>query len=230
VVKLDKKLKNIIAVVKLKAQNIWGSSVATWDVNVTKHDLEATRQKFMEQLAEAIAWTRDTDGRKVETSTIVAGQPMFDGATSWTVFDQQFSAVAYRNSWMAHNKTMHLLSNLQGQAADILHNFPAEAPYEDTLRAQWPPSVNSKAGLKWAGISTSICSSHWAVSPLSHCPVTWGLCPERSNRCFHQWSVGQGSEAVTLRMQWQVAQGIPVRHWCYRLWTQQFDHQQDSWR
>lgn len=55
VVKLGKELKDIIAVVKLKAQNIQGSSVVTWDVKVTQHDLEATHQNFTEELTEAVA-------------------------------------------------------------------------------------------------------------------------------------------------------------------------------
>jgi hypothetical protein len=49
------------------------------------------------------------------------------------VFHRQFEAAAVHNDWTPREKAAHLLSVLQGQAADILHSVPAEAPYEDIV-------------------------------------------------------------------------------------------------
>ena len=59
----------------------------------------------------------------------------FDGATSWAVYHQQFEATAIQNNWIPNEKAAHLLSVLQGEAADILHTVPAEAMYENIIGA-----------------------------------------------------------------------------------------------
>jgi hypothetical protein len=61
--------------------------------------------------------------------------PKFDGSTSWVVFHCQFDAAAIHNDWTPREKAAHLLSVLQGQAADVLHSVPAEASYEDIVGA-----------------------------------------------------------------------------------------------
>jgi hypothetical protein len=47
----------------------------------------------------------------------------------------QFEAAAIYNDWTPREKAAHLLSVLQGQAADVLHSVPAEASYEDIVGA-----------------------------------------------------------------------------------------------
>jgi hypothetical protein len=61
--------------------------------------------------------------------------PKFDGATSWVVFQRQFEAAAIHNDWNPREKAAHILSVLQGQAADVLHSVPAGASYEDIVWA-----------------------------------------------------------------------------------------------
>jgi hypothetical protein len=51
------------------------------------------------------------------------------------VFQRQFEAAAIHNDWTPREKAAHLLSVLQGQAADVLHSVPAEASYEDIVGA-----------------------------------------------------------------------------------------------
>jgi hypothetical protein len=63
--------------------------------------------------------------------------PKFDGATSWAVFHQQFENAGVQNNWTSNEKAAHLLSVLQGQAADNLHTMLAEVMYEDTVGALW---------------------------------------------------------------------------------------------
>jgi len=59
--------------------------------------------------------------------------PKFDGATSWAVFHRQFATTAVQNNWTPNEKAAHLLSVLQGQAADTLQTVVAEAMYETLL-------------------------------------------------------------------------------------------------
>jgi hypothetical protein len=51
------------------------------------------------------------------------------------VFHRQYEAAAVQNKWTLNQKAAHLLSVLQGKAADILHTVPAEAMFEDIVRA-----------------------------------------------------------------------------------------------
>jgi hypothetical protein len=47
----------------------------------------------------------------------------------------QFETAADHNRWTSCEKAAHLLTVLQGQAADVLHSAPAGATYEDTIGA-----------------------------------------------------------------------------------------------
>jgi hypothetical protein len=51
------------------------------------------------------------------------------------VFHCQFEVTAIHNYWTPKEKAAHLLSVLQGKAADILHSVPAKASYEDIVGA-----------------------------------------------------------------------------------------------
>jgi hypothetical protein len=59
--------------------------------------------------------------------------PKFDGSTSWVMFHRQFEAAAIHDDWTPREKAAHLLSILQGQAADVLHSVPAGESYEDIV-------------------------------------------------------------------------------------------------
>jgi hypothetical protein len=66
--------------------------------------------------------------------------PKFNSATSWAVFHRQEVALV-QNNWTPNEKVAHLLSALQGQAADILYTVPSKATYEDIAGALWDCSV-----------------------------------------------------------------------------------------
>jgi hypothetical protein len=59
----------------------------------------------------------------------------FDGARSWAVFHQHLENVQVQNNLTQNEKSTHLFSVLQGEAAVILYTVPAEATYEDIFGA-----------------------------------------------------------------------------------------------
>jgi hypothetical protein len=94
-------------------------------------NIEVTRQDFETQLADLEARTRRAGGNSAGVNADKVKPPKFDGSTSWAVFRCQFDAAAIHNDWTPREKAAHLLSVLQGRAADILHSVPAGASYED---------------------------------------------------------------------------------------------------
>jgi hypothetical protein len=50
---------------------------------------------------------------------------------SWAVF--QFQAAANKNDWISREKAAHLLTLLQGQATDIMHNVHIGTACEDIV-------------------------------------------------------------------------------------------------
>jgi hypothetical protein len=98
-------------------------------------NIEATRQDFETQLAALEARTRRAGGGSTGANADKVKPPKFDRSTSWVVFHRQFVAAAIHNVWTPREKAAHLLSVLQGQAADVLHSVPAEASYEDIVGA-----------------------------------------------------------------------------------------------
>jgi hypothetical protein len=108
-VRLDKQHKNVTSLVEQQTQNL--------------RELEA-------QLAAVEARIRRAGGGGPRAHTTRVRQPKFDGATSWAVFHRQFETLAVQNNWMPNEKAAHLLSVLQGKAADIFHTVPAKATYD----------------------------------------------------------------------------------------------------
>jgi hypothetical protein len=105
------------------------------DVEATRRDLEATQRDLETHLAALEARTRRAGGGNAGANADKVKPPKFDGSTSWVVFHRQFDSAAIHNDWTPREKAAHLLSVLQGQAADVLHSVPAEAPYEDIVGA-----------------------------------------------------------------------------------------------
>jgi hypothetical protein len=105
------------------------------DVEATRRNLEATQRDLGVQLAALQDRTRRAGGSSAGTNADKVKPPKFDGSTSWVVFQRQFEAAAVHNVWTPGEKAAHLLSVLQGQAAQILHSVPAEASYEDIVGA-----------------------------------------------------------------------------------------------
>jgi hypothetical protein len=105
------------------------------DVEATRRDLEATQRDLETHLAALEARTRRAGGSSAGVNADKVKPPEFDGSTSWVVFHRQFDAAAAHNDWTPGEKAAHLLSVLQGQAADVLHSVPSEASYEDIAGA-----------------------------------------------------------------------------------------------
>lgn len=110
--RLDKQHKNVTSMVEQKTHNL--------------QELEA-------QSAAMEARTKRAGGGGPGANNTTVKLPKFDGAISWAVLPRQFETVAVQNNWTPNEKAAHLLSVLQGQAADILHTVPAEEMYETLL-------------------------------------------------------------------------------------------------
>ena len=108
--RLDKQHKNVTSMVEQQTRNL---------------------QELGAQLAAVEAQIRHAGGSGLGANNTIVKPPKFDGATSWAVFHRQFENAGVQNNWTPNEKAAHLLSVLQGQAADILHTMLAEVMYED---------------------------------------------------------------------------------------------------
>jgi hypothetical protein len=124
-----------MAVVKQETQNLHeefsGEVQLTWGTEATWRNMEAKWWKFKIWLVaeEVLKGTRTWNKCRYLHHCGEAVEVWW--STSWTQFHHQFQAVVNHNDWAAHEKAMHLIIILQGQAADILHRVPAKAAYED---------------------------------------------------------------------------------------------------
>lgn len=75
--------------------------------------------------------------------------PLYDGSTSWEVFERQFTGAATTNGWPAEERGRRLLQVLRGQAADIVLSLPPEA-YEDYQSLQGRLSAHFGSARKGA--------------------------------------------------------------------------------
>jgi hypothetical protein len=98
-------------------------------------NIEASKQDFETQLAALEARKKLAGGSSAGANADKVKPPKFDGSTSRVVFHRQFDAAAIHNDCTPREKDAHLLSVLQGLAADALHSVPAEASYEDIVGA-----------------------------------------------------------------------------------------------
>jgi hypothetical protein len=73
-------------------------------------DLKVKCHKFEIQLVVAEARMRHVGDGNAGTSAIMVKPPKFDRSITWTVFHQQFEAVADHSSQEALEKAMHLLT------------------------------------------------------------------------------------------------------------------------
>jgi hypothetical protein len=121
--RLDKQQKNVTPIVEKQ----------TWNL---REDIEATRREHEAQLAVVEARNRREGGGYPGANITTVKPPKFDGATSWAVYHRHFEAAAIQNKWTPNEKAAHLLSVLQGQAADFVHTMPAVATYEDIVGAR----------------------------------------------------------------------------------------------
>jgi hypothetical protein len=119
-------LKNVSSIVEQQTRNIRED---------LSRNIEATRQDFETQIAALEVRTRRAGGGNAGANADKVKPPKFDGFTSWVVFHRQFDDAAINMDWTPRQKATHLLSVLQGQAADVLHSVPAEASYEDIVGA-----------------------------------------------------------------------------------------------
>lgn len=127
--KLDRQNKGVTFMVEQQTRDLRN------DLNRARQEIEATRRDLEYQLAAVETRTRRAAVGGNVTNASTVKPPKFDGSTSWAVFHRQFEAAASHNNWQPGEKAAHLLSGLQGQAADILHSLPVEATYEDIVGA-----------------------------------------------------------------------------------------------
>jgi hypothetical protein len=130
---VDTQLKNVTSMVEQQTRNLCEDLSKT--IKATRQDLKATKRGLETQLAALEVRTRRAGGGNAGANADKVKPPKFDGSTSWAVFHRQFEAAAIHNDWTPREKAAHLLSVLQGQAADILHSVPSEASYEDIAGA-----------------------------------------------------------------------------------------------
>jgi hypothetical protein len=128
----DTQLKNVTSMFEQQTHNLHED--LSRNIKATRQDLEATQRDIETQMAALDARTRRADGGNEGANADKVKPPKFDGSTSWAVFHRQFEAAAIHNDW-APREASHLLSVLQGQAADVLHSVPAEASYEVVVGA-----------------------------------------------------------------------------------------------
>jgi hypothetical protein len=104
----------------------------TWHL---REDIEATRRELEAPLAAVDARADRAGGGGPGASSTTVKLPKFDGATSCAVFHRQFEAAAVKKNWTQSERAAHLLSELHGKAADILHTVPGEATYKAIVGA-----------------------------------------------------------------------------------------------
>jgi hypothetical protein len=126
-------LKNVKSVVAQQTRNL--REDLSSNIEATRQDLEATQRDLETQLAALEVRTRRAGGGNAGANADKVKPPKLDGSTSWAVFYRQFEAAAIHNDWTPREKAAHILSVLQGQAADIQHSVPSEASYEDIVKA-----------------------------------------------------------------------------------------------
>jgi hypothetical protein len=80
--------------------------------------------------------------------------PKFDGSASWEVFHRQFEAAA-DHKWTSCEKVAHLLTLLQGQAADGVHSAPAER-HTRTSSGLWRRLPLPKENTSYGSTSDSV--------------------------------------------------------------------------
>jgi len=120
---------------KFERQQKEVTSIMEQQTRHLREGIEATRRELEAQLAAVDVRSRRAGGGGQGAHSTTVKPPKFDGATFWAVFHRQFEAAAVQNNWTSNEKAAHLLSVLQGKAADILHTVPAEAKYEDIVGA-----------------------------------------------------------------------------------------------
>jgi hypothetical protein len=87
------------------------------------------------ELAALETRTRCTDSGNVGTKVDKVKQRKHDETTPWASFLCQFAATDDHNNCTTSEKSAHLLSVLQGKAADILYNVPTRKTYDDIVGA-----------------------------------------------------------------------------------------------
>jgi hypothetical protein len=136
----DTQLRNVSSMVEQQTRNVSEDLIRNieatrQDIETTRRDLEATKRDLETHLAASEVRTRRAGGGNAWDNAEEVKPPKYVGSTSWVVFHRQFEAAAIHNDWTTREKAAHLLSVLQGQAADVLHSVLAEASYEDIVGA-----------------------------------------------------------------------------------------------
>jgi hypothetical protein len=98
-----------------------------------QEDIRSTRRELEARSAAVDARSSRASGGSPGAKSTTVKPPNLDGATSWAVFHRQFEAAAGQNNWTSNERAAHLLSVLQGKAADIFRTVPAEVTNGDIV-------------------------------------------------------------------------------------------------
>jgi hypothetical protein len=69
---------------------------------------------------------RATRGREPGVCTSIAQTSIFNGTTSYVVFQRQFETIAEHNHWSPQGKSTYLVTALKGRATDVLYSIPTK--------------------------------------------------------------------------------------------------------
>jgi hypothetical protein len=164
-----------------------------------REDIEATRSELEARLAAVDVRSSCASGGSPGAKSNTEKPPKFDGATSCAVFHRQFEAAALQNNWTSKERAAHLLSVLQGKAADILHTVPAEVTYKDIVGALRDRFGDHQLAAAAAGERRDVVgvrSSCGAAGIPSLCGSSRRLHSNRGRPLFHRRRAGPGSEAA----------------------------------
>jgi hypothetical protein len=74
-------------------------------------------------------------GRGTGNHATVAKPLKFDRTTSWAMFQRQSKTVEEHNCWTRQEKSIRLITALQGRATGVLHRILKGATYDETPHA-----------------------------------------------------------------------------------------------
>jgi hypothetical protein len=140
---------------------------------MTKTLMDATRRGLGAKIAEVEAKC----GRGTGTGAGAAKPTKFNGTTSWTVFWHQFETLAEYNCGTRLEKSIYLITAMQGHATHELHGVLKKATYEETLGAledrfgdqHLAAAYRSQLKSRTQGVGESLQEFATAIEQLAHC-------------------------------------------------------------
>ena len=156
--------------------------------------MEAIRRELEAHLIGVEAGNRRAGGDGPVANITTVKLPKFNDATNWAVFRRQFETAEVQSNWTENEKSTHLFSVLQGQAADILHTVLTKGMCEDIVVAfrdsfgkqQLAASYRSQlnASVHKSGGRYRICRSSGAAGTPRPCRASSRLFSKRAAHAY----------------------------------------------